>query len=56
MTTPRPTVGAVLEAYGAVAVRHTEADRMHAEAYAAAAPEVEAPASASGVESGPSDD
>lgn len=55
MDTPLPTVAAVLDEYGAVAVRHAEADRMHAEAYAAAAPEAEAGASASGVETGPTD-
>jgi hypothetical protein len=51
-----PTVAAALEAYAAVADRHDQAATMHAEAYAAAAPEPEAGASAYGVETGPSDD
>lgn len=54
MDVEHPTVAAVLEAYGAVADRHAEGDRLHAEAYAAATPPESAGGFAPGVETGPS--
>lgn len=51
-----PTVADVAAAYDAVAERHDQAAAMHADAYAAAAPQPDAGVSAYGVETGPADE